>query len=72
MLIQLHWQNRSNFHETQFVAQDEIRQGRVANDVLTRFQEIIEARKDECPAGWIPMVCTEDAKEFVLAVNKQS
>lgn len=68
MLYQLHWQNRSNLKQTEFVAQtstDEV----APEDIPAHFQEIIERRKDECPEGWVPMVCTEDYEGFVWAAR---
>ncbi len=71
MLFQLHWQNLSigKTHETQFVAQASSDDFPDVDDLMHHFREIIDRREDECPEGWGPMICTEDAKEFVLAAK---
>lgn len=65
-LLQLHWQNRSNYRETEFVAQVG---GDTFEEIHARLTEIVERRKGECPEGWVPMVCTQDSEYFVLAAT---
>jgi len=61
MLAQLHWQNPSNPGQTEFVAQAEFGN---ADGVHAWARELCERRGGEMPAGWMPMVCTEDSPHF--------
>lgn len=67
MLFQLHWQERLPPHRTEFMAQDSATTPEECEQVHERFMQIVERRKSECPEDWIPMVCDENAKEFVTA-----
>lgn len=67
MLVQLHWQNRDNLAQTDFVAQTDIDTGD-AEKLNAWIQELIERRGQEMPKGYCPMVCTEDSKYFVMAI----
>ena len=62
LLVQLHWQERLEPHRTEFVAQGEFDSGEAMH---AWANEIIERRRAECPDDWSPMICTEDAPEFV-------
>lgn len=64
ILLQLHWQNRVEPHETEFVAQCEWRDADTFNEWC---RELIERRGHEMPDGWVPMVCNEECDRFVLA-----
>lgn len=70
MLVQLHWHNPDNLDETEFVAQYEITENTFESQ--RKFEawlgELCARRGSECPAGWGPLVCTEDAPMFVKAV----
>jgi hypothetical protein len=65
-LYQLHWQNRSNIQETEFVGQFEAATVEEARD---RLNDLIERRRNECPEGWGPLVCNQDSGYFVLAAG---
>lgn len=62
-LYQLHWQNRENLDQTEMVAQCDL----PPHEVAQHFMEIAMRRKDECPEGWVPMICNEESKYFVRA-----
>lgn len=61
-LVQLHWENPAT-HQTEFVAQF-----KYGDDIMDRIRKMIERRQDECPEGWMPLVCTETDPMFVKAV----
>lgn len=69
MLIQLHWQNKSNPQETEFVAQDEILQGDDPGIAMKRIYEVADRRQGECPEGWMPLICTEDSEFFMWSAK---
>lgn len=64
MLVQIHWQNRSNLKETQLVAQGEFDDAKL---IMGWAEEIMKRRRAEMPDGYCPMMCTEDSEYFVLA-----
>lgn len=65
MLYQLHWQNRDDTEQTEFIAQAEFTDA----DALNAWaNEIIERRRSEIPAGWIPMICNQKDHRFVYPV----
>ncbi len=64
MLVQLHWQNPLQPTETLLVMQSEINSDEEGEELVKLCRETIEARKDECPEGWIPMVCDENYEGF--------
>ncbi len=64
VLFQLHWQNRSDFRQTEFVGQFG---GTSFEEVEAWLTELVERRKGECPEGWVPMVCDEQSEYFVMA-----
>lgn len=62
MLIQCHWQNRENPDQTEWIAQGEFADGELVGPWASN---IFEQRRNECPEGWCPLVCTEGAACFV-------
>lgn len=65
MLFQLHWQNRADYRETEFVAQDEANTREEVEAMRIRLLEVAERRKGEMPDGWCQMICNEDYEGFV-------
>lgn len=69
-LIQAHWQNRANPSQTEFIAQyGPINSPEDVDAAMAWAGEVFERRRAECPDGWVPMVCNQDAPEFVMAAN---
>jgi hypothetical protein len=64
MLVQLHWQNRADYRETEFVAQGEFTDPESFREWSA---DVIKRRGNEIPDGWCPMMCTEDSEYFVWA-----
>lgn len=69
MLIQLHWQNRADPKQTDFVAQAGFPNAEAA---VRWANEKIDEMKETCPNGWGPMVCTEDSEFFMMAVIRHA
>lgn len=69
-IIQVHWQNRDDLKQTDFVAQSADLDDVTA--LMEWAQEVIKRRFNECPEGWTPLVCTEDAPMFVKMVSPGS
>lgn len=70
MLVQLHWQNPSNPIQTEMVMQGETNSDDEVAEWFKLCREKIEERKDECPEGWGPMICTDTSEHFVWAAQK--
>jgi hypothetical protein len=68
ILYQLHWQNRSNYRETEFVAQCGVNSFEELDAWAT---EVVSRRRSECPDGWVPMVCGQGSEHFVLAAAEE-
>ena len=66
MMLQLHWQNRQDLKQTEFVAQV----GDETPDMLEHLASVAERRQDECPQGWVPLICTEGSEHFVMAKTR--
>lgn len=64
MLVQLHWQNRADVKQTEFVAQGEFDDATAMGEWA---KEIIDRRANEMPAGWVPLICNEQSEYFVWA-----
>ena len=64
-LVQLHWQNRDNLDQTEFIAQGDFAS---ADEMHGWAREIIDRRGSEMPDGWIPLIVAEDHPRFVLQV----
>ncbi len=63
MLLQLHWQDRSNLKHTEFVAQTEIKEG---DDYHEWLADLMKRRGSEMPEGWMPLLCNQDSEYFAL------
>ena len=69
MLLQLHWQNRNNLRQTEFVAQGSFEEGTdIRTELGAWLEDVMKRRGHECPEGWVPMVCTEDSDYFEKGV----
>jgi hypothetical protein len=66
VLVQLHWQNRADPKQTEFVGQCPAISKEQVNEWA---KELISRRSGEMPDGWCPMLCTQDAPEFAWAVK---
>jgi predicted acetyltransferase len=64
MLYQLHWQNRDNLEETEFIAQCDH-----TVDFEAWLKDLLERRRSEMPEGWQPLVCTQDSQYFAWSDN---
>jgi hypothetical protein len=64
-LFQLHWQNRQPPYETEFVGQVG---GTDPDDIIRLLGEMCDRRQSDCPEGWVPLVCNEEAECFVWSV----
>lgn len=67
-LIQLHWQNRANLYQTEFVAQGEFGN---ADSAHAWAREVIERRGAEMPDGWCPLLITQSDHRFVMQASKE-
>lgn len=70
-IFQLHWQRRDDPTQTEFVAQASAIELGSTDAVLEHFRSVIERRKEECPDGWMPMVCDAECDRFVTAKEPQ-
>ena len=68
-LIQVHWQKLNEPSKTEMVAQGG--EFETAEEMHEWIREVVERRKDECPDGWIPMVCDSTSDHFVWAAKPQ-
>lgn len=70
-LFQLHWQEQMPFEGEQakliFVAQGGFKPDECPDSMMEWVKKTIEAKKDECPDGYIPMVCDETYRGFMKA-----
>jgi hypothetical protein len=66
-LYQLHWQNRANFRETEFVAQGG--PFRSVEDFRAWINDVMGRRRGEMPDGWQPLVVSDGSDLFVLAAS---
>lgn len=66
MLYQIHWQDKNDLTHTEFVAQADFEEGRVAEfDAWVR--DVFARRGGEMPAGFTPLVVTQGCDLFVWA-----
>ncbi len=83
MLIQCHWQNRSNTSETKFIRQAEVDDNGLVHDnfvgdfangleAVQWAAKVFERLADELPDGWCPLVCDGSADCFVKGIPAQS
>lgn len=64
VVVQFHWQNLADLSETMFLAQTEYRDW---DSFRAWIRDLMERRGSECPEGWVPLCCNEDAPMFVRA-----
>lgn len=64
MLYQLHWQNRDNLRQTEFVAQGDFS---IPDELHAWARELIERRGNEMPKNWCPLICSQESEYFVMA-----
>lgn len=70
MIYQLHWQNRDNPSDTEFVAQASDTDFPGPNELYAHLTEVIARRRNECPTFWRPMICDETCEHFVTVLDK--
>lgn len=68
MLYQLHWQNRRDNEQTEFVAQADLNS---PEEFQSWINDVIDRRGNEIPEGWCPVVMTSDCHLFVWAKGQQ-
>lgn len=70
-VFQLHWQNRANLEQTEFVAQASFD---VDGDLPDAFNawlaDVMWRRRHEAPDGWQAVVFSQDSPYFVLSPER--